>query len=100
MRPARAASQPDFDTSIENFTLPVFDADDSLIKIQSRGELVICTSNDWPYSYIDTESSEFKGIEADILQLCTKILKIGKIKVETVPFDGMIPGLLDGKFCR
>jgi len=96
--PARAATQPTFDTSYENFTLPKFDADDSLVKIQKKGELVICTSNDWPYSFLHPETKEFTGIDGDIIKACAKMLNIGKVKVETVPFDGMIPGLLDGRF--
>jgi polar amino acid transport system substrate-binding protein len=92
------AAEPDIDTSFKDFTLPKMQADDSLIKVQQKGQLEICTSNDWPYSYIDNDTKEFTGIDADILRFATKMLKIGKINVNTVPFDGMIPGLLDGRF--
>jgi polar amino acid transport system substrate-binding protein len=93
-----AAAAPEIATSFKDFTLPKFQCDDSLAKIQQRGELRLCTSNDWPYSYLDPKSNEWTGIDADIIRNVTKMLKIPKIKVDTVPFDGMIPGLLDGRF--
>ncbi len=97
-RIASAAAAPEIDTSFKDFTLPKFQCDDSLVKVQQRGDLRLCTSNDWPYSYLDPKSNEWTGIDADIIRSVTKMLKIPKITVETVPFDGMIPGLLDGRF--
>ena len=93
-----AAAAPEIDTSFKDFTLPKFQCEDSLVKIQQRGDLRLCTSNDWPYSYLDPKSNEWTGIDADIIRTVTKMLKIPKITVNTVPFDGMIPGLLDGRF--
>ncbi|HUN82291.1 MAG TPA: transporter substrate-binding domain-containing protein, partial [Phycisphaerae bacterium] len=93
-----AAAAPEIDTSFKDFTLPKFQCDDSLTKIQQRGDLKLCTSNDWPYSYLDSKTNEWTGLDADIIRMVTKMLKIPKITVATVPFDGMIPGLLDGRF--
>ena len=93
-----AAAAPEIDSSFKDFTLPKFQCEDSLVKIQQRGDLRLCTSNDWPYSYLDPKSNEWTGIDADIIRTVTKMLKIPKITVNTVPFDGMIPGLLDGRF--
>ena len=45
-----AAATPALDTSFKDFTIPKFEADDSLVKIQKKGEIQLCTSNDWPYS--------------------------------------------------
>ncbi len=95
---AASAAEPTINSSFKDFTLPKFHADDSLVKIQQKGELQLCTSNDWPYSYLDEKTNEFNGIDADILRFATKMLNIGKVSVNTVPFDGMIPGLLDGRF--
>lgn len=97
-RTAAAAAAPEFDTSFKDFTLPKFQCDDSLVKVQQKGELIICTSNDWPYSYLAPKTNEWTGIDADIIRFVAKMLKIPKITVQTVPFDGMIPGLLDGRF--
>jgi polar amino acid transport system substrate-binding protein len=93
-----AAAEPALDTSFKDFTIPKFEADDSLVKLQQKGEIQLCTSNDWPYSYLDPKTNEFSGIDADILRFATKMLKIDKIVVNTVPFDGMVPGVLDGRF--
>ena len=97
-RLAAAAAAPDIDTSFKDFTLPKFQCDDSLTKIQQRGDLRLCTSNDWPYSFLDPKTNEWTGIDAEIIRFATKMLKIPKVTVSTVPFDGMIPGLLDGRF--
>ncbi|MGH7155084.1 MAG: transporter substrate-binding domain-containing protein, partial [Acetobacteraceae bacterium] len=67
-------------------------------RVQKKGELVLTTSNDWPYSYLDSKTGAFTGIDADIINAVTKMLMIPKISVKTVSFDGMIPGLLDGRF--
>ncbi len=92
------AAEPTINTSFKDFTLPKFQADDSLVKIQKKGELQLCTSNDWPYSYLDDKTKKLSGIDADILRFACKMINIDKITVNTVPFDGMIPGLLDGRF--
>jgi len=97
-RMAVAAAAPEIDTSFKDFTLPKFQCDDSLVKVQQKGELIVCTSNDWPYSYLAPKTNEWTGIDADIIRFVAKMLKIPKITVQTVPFDGMIPGLLDGRF--
>lgn len=97
-RTAFAASPPAVDASFKDFTLPKFQCDDSLVKVQKRGELILTTSNDWPYSYLDPNTHAFTGIDADIIVFCAKMLEIPKITVKTVAFDGMIPGLLDGRY--
>jgi polar amino acid transport system substrate-binding protein len=71
--------------------------DDSLVKIQKKG-LVVGTSNDWPYSFLDDKTGEWSGIDAAWIKYAAKMLNIEKISVQTVTFDGLIPGLLDGRF--
>ncbi|HEX5325589.1 MAG TPA: ABC transporter substrate-binding protein, partial [Acetobacteraceae bacterium] len=97
-RTVRAAEQPQIDASFKDFTLPKFDCDDSLVRVQKKGELILTTSNDWPYSYLDSKTGAFTGLDADIITAAAKMLKIPKITVKTVSFDGMIPGLLAGRF--
>ncbi|MFJ5296533.1 ABC transporter substrate-binding protein [Pseudomonas sp. NPDC088368] len=89
---------PAFDASYTGFALADIGNDDSLERIQRKGEIVVCTSNDWPYSYLDSKTGAFSGIDADILLLAAKLLKIDKVTVQTVPFDGMVPGVLAGRF--
>lgn len=96
---ARAAVPPPVDdVNYPDFTLiRINGGDESLAKIQNKG-LVVGTSNDWPYSYIDPKTKEWTGLDGDIIRYACKMLKIDKISVQTVTFDGLIPGLLDGRF--
>jgi polar amino acid transport system substrate-binding protein len=59
---------------------------------------VVGTSNDWPYSFLDPKTNEWTGLDADFIRYACKMLNIDKITVQTVTFDGLIPGLLDGRF--
>ena len=68
-----------------------------MAKIQKKG-LVVGTSNDWPYSFLDPKTNEWTGLDGDILKYIAKMLKIDKVTEQTVTFDGLIPGLLDGRF--
>jgi polar amino acid transport system substrate-binding protein len=95
---ARAAAMPELDSSFKDFTLPNSSCDESLLKIQHKGEIVVGTSGDWPYSFFPANTTEWTGLDADIIRYVAKMLKIPKITVQTTPFSGLIPGLLDGRF--
>jgi polar amino acid transport system substrate-binding protein len=95
---AALAPPPVDDKDYPDFTLIKINSDDdSLVKIQKNG-LVAGTSNDWPYSFIDSKTNDWSGLDADIIRYVAKMLKIPDVKVQTVTFDGLIPGLLDGRF--
>ena len=94
----KAATEPQIDTSFKDFVISKLPCDDSLVKIQSKGEIVVGTSDDWPYSFYPANSQEWSGLDADIIKSVAKMLKIPKITVSTVEFSGLIPGLLDGRF--
>ncbi len=97
--PAHAADQPAVDPGFADFTLPKINGgDDSLAKVLKKGVLVAGISQDWPYSFIDDKTKEWQGLDADILQTVAKMLKIPKIDVQTVTFDGLVPGTLSGRF--
>jgi ABC-type amino acid transport substrate-binding protein len=93
-----AVPLPKFDASFKDFVLSNIGCDDSLIKIQGKGELVVGTSDDWPYSFYPAGSTEWTGLDADIIKYVAKMLSIPKIRVETAQFSALIPGLLDGRF--
>jgi len=99
VREAHAISVPEVDTSFASFVWPKINSDDdSLIKVQKKG-LIAATSNDWPYSFLDPKNNnEWAGLDADIIRFACKMLKIPKIDVQTVTFDGLIPGTLAGRF--
>jgi polar amino acid transport system substrate-binding protein len=95
---AALAPPPVNDKDFPDFSLIKINSDDdSLAKIQQKG-LVVGTSNDWPYSFLDPKTNEWSGIDAGFINLACKMLNIPKITVQTVTFDGLIPGLLDGRF--
>jgi len=93
-----AAAVPPVDTSYKDFVLSNIACDDSLAKLQAKGEIVVGTSDDWPYSFYPANSKEWSGLDADIINYVAKMLKIPKVTVSTVEFSGLIPGLLDGRF--
>lgn len=95
LAPGGAVAAP---TEPDGFVLSKFDADTSLARLQKKGELVIGTSNDWPYSYLDAKTGAFMGIDADIIRTVARMLNIKKVTVQTVPFDGLVPGVLSGRF--
>jgi polar amino acid transport system substrate-binding protein len=97
-RAAAVAPPPVNDKDFADFSLIKINSDDdSLAKIQKKG-LVVGTSNDWPYSFLDPKTNEWTGLDADFIRYACKMLNIDKITVQTVTFDGLIPGLLDGRF--
>ncbi|HUN46520.1 MAG TPA: transporter substrate-binding domain-containing protein, partial [Stellaceae bacterium] len=97
--PASAATPvPPVDTTFKDFVLSNVGCDDSLAKMQAKGELVVGTSDDWPYSFYPPNSQEWSGLDADIISYVAKMLKIPKVTVQTAKFSGLIPGLLDGRF--
>lgn len=82
----------------KDFVIPAIGGnDDSLERVRKDG-LIVATSNDWPYSYLDVNTGEWKGIEADIIRYATKMIGIDKIKLETVNWDGLVPGVSSGRF--
>ena len=94
----KAATEPQVDTSFKDFVISKLPCDDSLVKLQAKGEIVVGTSDDWPYSFYPANSQEWSGLDAEIIKYVAKMLKIPKITVSTVEFSGLIPGLLDGRF--
>lgn len=99
-RAVAASAPPAIDTSFADFMLPKISGDDdSLLKIQKKGVLVVGTSDDWPYSFLDPKAGNaWSGLDADIINMCCKMLKIPKIDVQTVTFDGLVPGTLASRF--
>jgi polar amino acid transport system substrate-binding protein len=99
-RAIAASEAPAIDTSFADFVLPKINGDDdSLLKIQKKGVIVVGISDDWPYSFLDPKAGNaWSGIDADTINFCCKMLKIPKIDVQTVTFDGLVPGTLAGRF--
>ena len=68
-RAAAVAPPPVNDKDFPDFSLiKINGGDDSLAKIQKKG-LVVGTSNDWPYSFLDPKTNEWTGLDGDIITM-------------------------------
>lgn len=94
-----AAAMPPVDPAFAEFTLPeIGGGDDSLAKVLAKGKLVVASSNSWPFSYMDENGKDWKGIDADIIRFIAKMLKIPAVEAQTVSWDGLIPGVQASRF--
>lgn len=60
---------------------------DRLERIKKKGVLTIASSNNAPYSFIDTKTGKLTGIDGDIINEVAKLLGINKVEMKYVPFD-------------
>ncbi|HEY0276259.1 MAG TPA: transporter substrate-binding domain-containing protein [Paenirhodobacter sp.] len=82
----------------KDFVLPKLNGKDTSFERVKKDGLTVATGNDWPFSFVDDKTGEWKGIDADIINYATKMLGIEKIKLETVGWDGLVPGVASGRF--
>ncbi|EJF00561.1 ABC transporter substrate-binding protein [Liquorilactobacillus mali] len=69
---------------------------DTLAKIKKKGVLVVGSSNDAPFAYIDTKTKKFTGIDADIIKEIAKRIGIKKVEMKQVPFENLLVELNKG----
>lgn len=69
---------------------------DTLAKIKKKGVLVVGSSNDAPFAYIDTKTKKFTGIDADIIKEIAKRIGIKKVEMKQVPFENLLVELDKG----
>ncbi|WP_026889624.1 ABC transporter substrate-binding protein [Clostridium beijerinckii] len=63
---------------------------DRLEIIKEKGVLVVASSNDAPFAYIDPKTKEFTGIDAEIIREAAKRLGIKKVEMKQIPFDDLL----------
>ena len=61
-----------------------------LKKIKEKGSILIGSSNDAPFFYMDVESGQLKGIDIEILKEICKRLGIGDIKMKEIDFSNLL----------
>ncbi|OCA99370.1 ABC transporter substrate-binding protein [Clostridium beijerinckii] len=66
---------------------------DRLERVKEKGLLVIASSNDIPFAYIDPKTKEFTGIDAEIIREAAKRLGINKIEMKQIPFNNLLKQL-------
>ena len=66
---------------------------DRLERVKEKGLLVIASSNDIPFAYIDPKTKEFTGIDAEIIREAAKRLGINKVEIKQIPFNDLLKQL-------
>lgn len=62
----------------------------TLEQIKERGVLIVASSNDVPFAYIDKDTKEFTGIDAEIIKEIATRLGIPKVEMKEVKFENML----------
>lgn len=71
--------------------------DGSFDRVKSAGLLTFGTSNDEPFSFLDTKTGIIAGIDGEMLLAMLERLGIAKNEVLQVSFDGLIPSLMSSR---
>lgn len=66
---------------------------DRLEIVKEKGVLVVASSNDIPFAYIDPKTKEFTGIDAEIIREAAKRLGINKVEMKQSPFNDLLKQL-------
>ena len=62
----------------------------TLEKAKEKGVLVVASSNDVPFAYIDKDTKKFAGIDAEIITEVAKRLGISKVEMKEVKFENLL----------
>ncbi len=68
----------------------------TLAKAKKKGVLVVASSNDAPFAYIDVKTNKFSGIDANIIKEIAKRIGIKTVEMKEIPFENMIVELNKG----
>lgn len=71
-------------------------ASKKLNEIRSKGVLVVGSSNDAPFAYLDAGNNEFSGVDAAIIKEVGKRLGINKVEMKQIPFENLLIELNNG----
>ncbi|MGJ7922059.1 transporter substrate-binding domain-containing protein [Neobacillus sp. LXY-4] len=83
-------------SSKTNSTSAAEEKKDTLEKAKEKGVLVVGSSNDAPFAYIDKDTKEFAGIDAEIIKEVAKRLGIQKVEMKEVKFENLLLELNNG----
>ncbi|WP_141430507.1 ABC transporter substrate-binding protein [Bacillus sp. 03113] len=65
-------------------------ASNTLEEAKKKGVLVVGSSNDAPFAFIDKDTKEFSGIDAEIITEIAKRLGIPKVEMKEVKFENLL----------
>jgi polar amino acid transport system substrate-binding protein len=76
-------------------TIPgvTFNGGDGSYKRVAREGIVLGIVPDFPWTYQDEKSKEYKGLDVEIFKEITRRIGIGKVSYQVMPFDSLIPAL-------
>jgi polar amino acid transport system substrate-binding protein len=64
--------------------------------LREKGVLVVGSSNDAPFAYIDASNGQFSGVDALIIKEVAKRLGINKVEMKQIPFENLLIELNKG----
>ncbi len=67
-----------------------------LQEVRDKGTLIVGSSGDAPFAYIDQDTGEFKGVDAEIIKEVAKRLGIEKVEMKLIPFSELILNMNSG----
>lgn len=65
-------------------------ASKTLNALRAKGVMVVASSNDAPFAYMDMNSNSFAGVDAEIIKEVAKRLGIAKVEMKQVPFENLL----------
>ena len=65
-------------------------ASKTLNALRAKGTMVVASSNDAPFAYMDMNSNSFAGVDAEIIKEVAKRLGIAKVEMKQVPFENLL----------
>lgn len=65
-------------------------ASETLNRLRAKGVLVVGSSNDAPFAYIDATNNQFSGIDAVIIKEVSNRLGIPKVEMKQIPFENLL----------
>ncbi|MBP2643145.1 MAG: transporter substrate-binding protein [Firmicutes bacterium] len=68
----------------------------TLNELRAKGVLVVGSSNDAPFAYLDASSNQFSGVDAAIITEVCKRLGINKVEMKQIPFENLLIELNKG----
>jgi len=66
---------------------------DKLEQIKEKGVLTVASADNKPFAYIDPQTNQFTGIDADIITEVASRLGINKVEMKLVPFKYILEDL-------
>ncbi|AGF56910.1 polar amino acid transport system substrate-binding protein [Clostridium saccharoperbutylacetonicum] len=83
-----------YDTKCSKITTTnIVQGKDRLQTIKEKGVLTFATSNDPPFAYINPETSQLDGVDADIITEIAKRLGINKVESKEIQFSDLLDKL-------